>query len=84
MSQLNLFDSPKPAPEQRPPNTAFIRKHLNRLLRLARDAERLPWSEARAKSWEKQFPELAALLPREEGEAMRAAFEAEMKRLRAA
>lgn len=82
MSQLSLFDSPKPAPEKRPPNPDFIRKHLNRLVRMARDAEILPWDEGEARSWEKLFPELAAYLPAEEGEALRHAFAAEMKRLR--
>ncbi|MBA3446315.1 MAG: hypothetical protein H0T56_01660 [Pseudaminobacter sp.] len=81
MSQLSLFDSQKPLAEKRPPNPDFIRKHLNRLLRLARNAEILPWSEAEAKDWERRFPELALLLPAEEGEALRAAFAAEMHRL---
>ncbi len=84
MSQLSLFDSPKPAPERRPPNLAFIRKHLNHVLRLMRGAEHLPWAEAEARSWEKQFPELARLLPIEEGEAMHREFIAELARLRAA
>jgi hypothetical protein len=84
MSQLSFFDSPRPTPEKRPPNPEYIRKHLNRLLRLARNAERLPWSEPETRSWEKLFPELALLLPPEEGEALRSAFAIELERLRKA
>lgn len=84
MSQLSLFDSPKPRAERRPPNLTLIRKHLNRVLRLVRDAETMPWNEPETKSWERQFPELSHLLPPEEGETMRAEFEAEMERLKAA
>jgi hypothetical protein len=62
----------------------FIRKHLNRVLRLMRDAEIMPWSEPETKSWEQQFPKLARMLPSEEGETMLSAFEVELERLKAA
>lgn len=84
MSQLSLFDSPKAAPERRAPNPDFIRKHLNRVLRMMRDAEHLPWSEAEARSWQQQFPELAQLLPEDEARHYRAQFETEWERLKAA
>lgn len=84
MSQLSLFEQPKAAPERRAPNPDFIRKHLNRVLRLMRDAEQLPWSEAEAQSWEKQFPELAKLLPDEEAAHYCFQFDAEWGRLKAA
>ncbi|MGE0502185.1 MAG: hypothetical protein AB7I79_14625 [Rhizobiaceae bacterium] len=84
MSQLSLFDSPKPTSERRPPDLAYVRKHLNRLLRLARDAGMLPWSEAETRKWESFFPELTALLPPEEGEPLAKAFAAELERLKAA
>jgi hypothetical protein len=48
----------------RPPDPAYIRKSLNRLLRIARDAEIMPWSKGETESWEKLFPQLAASLPR--------------------
>lgn len=83
MSQLSLFDSPKPALERRAPNPDFIRKHLNRVLRLMREAEQMPWSEGEARSWERQFPELAKLLPEDEAQKYRAQFEAEWERLQA-
>ncbi|MER8708773.1 hypothetical protein [Mesorhizobium sp. M0323] len=84
MDQLSLFETEHAVTEPRAPNAAYIRKHLNRLLRLARQAERLPWSQAETASWEKLFPELTLLLPPEEGEALRAAFVLELERLKAA
>jgi hypothetical protein len=80
MSQLPLF-SPK-AEARRPPDPAFIRKHLLRVLRMARDAERLPWSDAETASWEKQFPDLVQHLPKEEGDDLLAEFQREISRLK--
>jgi hypothetical protein len=84
MSQLPLFPPERAEPERRPPDLAYIRKSLNRLLRLARDAQIMPWSEGETASREKQFPELAALLPAEEGEALTSEFRSELARLRSA
>lgn len=84
MNQLSLFNAESAVAEPRAPNAAYIRKHLNRLLRLARQAERLPWSKAETESWEKLFPELAQLIPPDEGEALKAAFVVELERLKAA
>lgn len=67
----------------RPPDLAYVRKSLYRLLRIARDAEIMPWSEPETASWEKQFPQLAVLLPPEEAEGLVAAFSTELARLRA-
>lgn len=84
MSQLPLFRPSQSQPGKSPPDLAYIRKSLNRLLRIARAAEIMPWSEAEAASWEKLFPELAASLPPEEGEALLSEFRNELNRLRAA
>jgi hypothetical protein len=84
MSQLPLFDSRPAEQPPREPDLDYIRKHLNRLLRTARKAERMPWTPARTKSWEGFFPELAALLPEEEGKALQAEFTAQLERLRKA
>lgn len=84
MSQLSLFDSPKAEPETRAPNREFIRKHLNRVLRVMRRAEHLPWSTAEARRWQEQFPELARLLPEEEAKQYCFQFEQEWERLQAA
>lgn len=80
MSQLPLFSSKSEA--RRQPDPAFIRKHLLRVLRMAREAERMPWSDAETASWEKQFPELAQHLPKEEGDALLAEFQHEISRLK--
>jgi len=47
-----------------------------------RNAERMPWSEAEARSWEALFPQLAALIEQEEGRTLLATFESELMRLR--
>jgi hypothetical protein len=44
----------------------------------------MPWSESETESWEKLFPELAALLPEEEAQALTAEFRSELARLRSA
>jgi hypothetical protein len=83
MNQLPLFrPNAGDQPTQRPPDTAYIRKSLNRLLRLAREAQIMPWSEGEARSWEKLFPQLAASLPAEEAEALTSEFKSELARLR--
>jgi hypothetical protein len=85
MSQLSFFRPERSeAPPRRPPDPNYIRKSLNRLLRLVRDAQIMPWSEGEAESWEKLFPELAAWLPPDEAEAMTAEFGTELARLRSA
>lgn len=68
----------------RPPDPAYIRKSLNRLLRIARDAEIMPWSKGETESWEKLFPQLAASLPTDEAEVLMSQFETELSRLRSA
>ena len=82
MNQLPLFCSERAEPEQRLPDLAYIRRSLNRLLRLAQEAEIMPWSKGETESWEKLFPQLAALLPAEEFEPLTLAFRSELARLR--
>jgi hypothetical protein len=82
VSQLPLFRTERAEPERRPPDVAYIRKSLNRLLRLARNAQIMPWSESETRSWEKLFPQLAASLPAEEAEEMISEFQSELARLR--
>jgi hypothetical protein len=84
MRQLSLFPPERPQPEQRPPDLPYIRKSLNRLVRLAREAQIMPWSDGEAESWEKLFPELAASLPAEEAETLTSEFRGELARLRSA
>jgi hypothetical protein len=82
MHQLNLFESERPVPAARPPNIPYVRKHLNRVLAIARTAQIMPWSAANQRHWESFFPKLAELLPKEEGAALCEAFAAELDRLR--
>jgi hypothetical protein len=82
MSQLPLFRRDRAEPSRRQPDLAYIRKSLNRLPRLAREAQIMPWSEGETESWEKLFPELAASLPAEEGADLVAEFKIELQRLR--
>jgi len=82
MSQLPLFSRPQTEAAQRPPDLAYIRKSLNRLLRLAREAQIMPWSEGETENWQRLFPELAATLPTEEATELIAEFRAQIERLR--
>ena len=84
MSQLPLFSRPRAEPAQRPPDLAYIRKSLDRLLRLVREAQIMPWSESETRSWERLFPELADSLPAEEAEELTSEFSTELARLRSA
>ena len=82
MTQLPLFRAEPAETERRPPDLAHIRKSLDRLLRLAREAQILPWSEGETASWEKLFPQFAASLPAEESETLVSEFRSELVRLR--
>jgi hypothetical protein len=85
MNQLKLFRSERVEPSpNRPPDPAYIRKSLYRLLRLAREAQIMPWSDAETESWEKLFPDLAASLPAEEAAELISEFRSELARLRLA
>ncbi len=77
---MPLFAPPPTLP--RAPDAVSIRRQLNGLLRLARNAERLPWSAVETARWERRFPEIAALLPDGEGDALNVAFTRELARLR--
>ena len=84
MSHLPLFRPERSEPVRRPPDLTYVRKSLNRLLRLAREAQIMPWSTSETESWERLFPELAASLPAEEAQELTAEFRAELARLRSA
>ncbi len=83
MNQLKLFRSERPEPSPgRTSDPAYIRKSLSRLLRVAREAQIMPWSDAETESWEKLFRELAASLPAEEAAVLTSEFKSELLRLR--
>jgi hypothetical protein len=81
MSQSDLFAPPAAEPAPRRVNLAFVRKTLLRTLWTARRAERQPWSDVQTKTWIERFPQLAALLPEEEGEAILGEFRDQLRRL---
>jgi hypothetical protein len=84
MNQLKLFRSERSEESSgRSSDPSYIRKSLNRLLRVAREAQILPWSEAETESWGKLFPDLAASLPAEEASELTSEFTTELARLRA-
>lgn len=82
MIQLKLFRAEHGQAQPRPSDPTYVRKSLNRLLRLAREAQIMPWSEAETESWEKLFPELAASLPADEAATLTTEFRSELARLR--
>jgi len=84
MNQLKLFcpERSEPSPG-RTSDPAYIRKSLTRLLRIAREAQIMPWSATEAESWEKLFPQLAASLPEDEAAELISEFTTEIARLRA-
>ncbi len=84
MNQLPLFRPDANQPHPRPTDSAYVRKSLSRLLRVAREAQIMPWSAGETESWEKLFPELAASLPAEEAAELIAEFRSELERLRSA
>jgi hypothetical protein len=82
MNQLPLFRNTQDKTRPRPSDPTYVRKSLGRLLRVAREAQIMPWSESEAESWEKLFPELAGSLPADEAAELVAAFKIELERLR--
>ena len=90
-AQLDLFGNQQTAPakpghvalEQLPPEfIARMRDELEATLGTVRKAESLPWPDlTRATLAELRFHSIAGWLPEEEAAQLRAAFEAEMKRL---
>ena len=73
-----LIDRPRPDDPRLFPGIPSL---LNRLLREARAAERMPWSPPDTQQWRTLFPQLAQALPAEEARELCAAFEAELARL---
>ena len=84
MTQLSIFDEKTETPETSRLGPDFVRRHLLMLVRLAKAAEIMPWSEAETRKWEKLFPELALLLPENEGRVLQDTFTGELARLREA
>ncbi|NBB53441.1 hypothetical protein GVN24_34755 [Rhizobium sp. CRIBSB] len=70
----------------RPPvdHEARARVKLTRVLETARAAKSMPWDERNARMWQTVFPQMAQWLPGDEAEQMKAEFQREIERLKAA
>ena len=63
------------------PDPEKVRQRLLALLEKARSAERMPWPEREARTWQIVFPNMANWLPEDEAEQLRFEFAREMERL---
>ena len=61
-----------------------VRRRLRALIEKARSAEKMPWSERDARTWQIVFPNMAKWLPDHEAEQLRFEFAQEMERLKQA
>lgn len=78
--QHDLFGTPQPAFDTIM-DVEDIRAELAEALDLLRGSDTLPWTGKREIEVRTMFPEMAARLPGDEGEALVAAFHTEMRRL---
>jgi hypothetical protein len=88
-AQQSLFGEqdgriPNPPPPSHVPDPADIRRRLQALLAKARDAERMPWDERKARMWQIVFPQMANWLPDDEANQLRFEFAQELERLKLA
>lgn len=82
--QGDLFGATEPAQPVWKPNPDKVRARLERILAEARAAETMPWDQARQNLFAKIFPDMAGLLPNDEGRQYVLQFEQEWERLKAA
>ena len=86
--QLSLFglseDRMQPPAYRFVPDQELIRRRLQRLLAVAREAKAMPWSERDARMWQTVFPQMANWLPDDEADQLRFDFIQEIERLKAA
>jgi hypothetical protein len=75
---------PNPPPPSHLPDPDDIRRRLHALLAKAREAERMPWDERKARMWQIVFPQMANWLPDDERDQLRFEFAQEMERLKLA
>ena len=84
-AQENLFGSGEnrmqPPQQSTLPDPEKIRRRLNGVVRKARNAKTMPWSEREVQMWLTVFPNMAKWLPDAEAEQLRLEFLKEMERL---
>ena len=66
------------------PDPEKVRQRMLAVLKRARAAEKMPWSERDARMWQTIFPNMANWLPKDEANQLRFEFAQEMERLRKA
>jgi hypothetical protein len=66
------------------PDPNRVREKLHALLETARTAERMPWTERKARMWQIVFPQMANWLPDAERDQLRFEFAQEIERLKLA
>ena len=79
--QPDLFAPAQPVWQ---PDPDKVRRRLERILAEARAAETMPWDWSQRSLFKKIFPDMAGLLPEEEGRQYVVQFEREWERLMAA
>lgn len=84
--QGSLFGEGKMTPPTRSsaPDPEAIRKRLNGLLNKLRNADTMPLSDRDIRMWQAIVPNMTKWLPDVEADALRAAFDEEVQRLRLA
>jgi hypothetical protein len=66
------------------PDPDDIRRRLHAVLETARNADRMPWPEKKARVWQIVFPQMANWLPDDEADQLRFEFAQEIERLKLA
>lgn len=79
--QDDLFDQRR-LPET--PSPDYVRERMHKILDEARAASTLPWDTNTARVYENIFPQMSKWLPSDEAEELKAEFDEEMRRLKAA
>ena len=79
-----MFGPAEPAEPAWQPDPDKVRRRLEDILAEARAAQTMPWDWSEQSLYRKIFPDMAALLPEEEGRQYCFQFEQEWERLKAA
>lgn len=85
--QPDLFaGQPEPVREPRTyaPTPTEIRNHLSHILKQARTAATMPWTERKVRFYRKVVPQMVLWLPEDEAAQVKLDFERELERLDAA
>jgi len=81
-AQPDLFGA-EDVPAYRP-DLDKVRSRLHKILAEARAAQKMPWERTTVSLYQTIFPQMSRWLPEEEAAQLCFAFEAELKRLKAA